>query len=49
MHEWVAIAIMLALAVLLVLLWVERMPCPPDARSEPESPSRSAGSRRPTV
>ena len=46
MHEWITIILLLALAVLLPLWWVERMPCPPDAQSERGSPSRSAGSIR---
>ena len=46
MHEWITIALLLALSVLLVLLWVERMPCPPDDQSGRGSPSRNAGSIR---
>lgn len=39
MHEWITIALMLALAVLLVLWWVERMP---SARQMPDpNPDRS--------
>ena len=38
--------LLLVLAILLVLWWVERMPCPPDARSRRGSPSRSAVSIR---
>ena len=34
MHEWITIILLLALAVLLVLWLVERMPCPPDSQQK---------------